>query len=122
MSYNPVNTQGLWSWLLQRVSAVFLVVGMFAHFWVLHFYLQKPLDFKDVWLRFRTPGWIVFDFFLLIAVIYHGMNGVWAIFQDYCPRVGPRKAVGWILCILGALAFVWGVYILAPFATLQPQM
>jgi succinate dehydrogenase / fumarate reductase membrane anchor subunit len=120
MSYNPLKMQGLWPWLLQRVSAAFLVIGMLVHFWALHFYLDKPLDFEDVWLRFRTPGWIVFDLLLLIAALYHGLNGVWGIFNDYLPKPGSRKVVGWVLVVVGVLCFLWGVYILAPFATLTP--
>ena len=122
MSYNPINTQGLWPWFLQRVSATFLVIGLLAHFWVLHFSIEKPLDFKDVWVRFRTPGWMLFDVLLLVACLYHGLNGMFAIVQDYVPKREIRTAVGWILVILGILGFIWGVYVLAPFARLTPRV
>jgi len=106
---------GVWPWFIQRVTAAFLLVGMIIHFWVLHYYLEKPLNFEKVVARMRSPGWILFDLLLLAAVVYHGLNGIWSIMTDWKMSAKSKKAWGWILSIIGITTFIVGVYILIPF-------
>lgn len=108
----------LWSWVLQRISAAFLVVGLFVHFWVLHYIdsASKPVTFELVAERLRQPGWIIFDSLLLIAVVYHGLNGIWSIVLDWNPGKTVRQILGWGLSVIGVLALIIGIYTLIPFA------
>jgi len=107
---------GVWPWFIQRVSAIFLLVGMIVHFWVLHYYLEKPLSFDKVIARLRSPEWVIFDLLLLAAVMYHGLNGIYAIMTDWKMSNSAKKTWGWILSIIGIATFCAGVYILIPFS------
>lgn len=107
----------VFGWFLQRISALFLVVGMFVHFWVLHYFIEKPVTFDKVVERLTSPGWVIFDTLLLIAVIYHGLNGVWNVLTDYNPSPGLRRIYGWGLFLIGLATFIWGVITLIPFTT-----
>ncbi|MFQ6618847.1 MAG: succinate dehydrogenase, hydrophobic membrane anchor protein, partial [Fidelibacterota bacterium] len=90
-----VGKAGLWPWLFQRITAIFLVIGLVVHFYVLHFVIEGDITFEKVASRLSSPWWITFDLLLLAAVIYHGLNGVWGIILDYNPRVTARKWIGW---------------------------
>lgn len=109
------TTKSFLSWFLQRISAAFLVIGLFVHFWVLHFALEKPLSFDKVQARLISPGWIIFDAILLLCVVYHGINGLWGIYLDFNPGEKARKIIGWFLFVIGVLSFFFGAYILFPF-------
>ena len=108
----------LWSWIFQRITAVFLVIGLFVHFWVLHYIdsASKPVTFELVTKRLSSPGWIIFDSLLLIAALYHGLNGIWSIILDWNPRKSFKCSLGWILSVIGVLALIIGIYTIIPFA------
>jgi succinate dehydrogenase / fumarate reductase membrane anchor subunit len=109
--------RGSWSWLLQRVTGVYLVIGIVVHFWVLH-YSGDPLakEFQHVAHRLSRPGWFLFDLSLLFAALYHGLNGIYNIILDFNIREGARKVVGWILWWIGVIASGLGIWILTSFA------
>jgi len=102
-------------WFMQRLSALFLVIGMVVHFWVLHYVIDKPLTFDKVVARLTSPGWILFDSLLLIAVVYHGINGIWNVLTDYNPSPRLKKFYGWGLFLLGLATVIWGFFTLIPF-------
>ena len=107
------RTIGL-AWLLQRVSAVVLAVGLIAHFLVLHFLIERPVTLDKVADRLKAPCWVAFDLVLLALVLYHGLNGVNNILADYAPKAGTRAWTGRVLWVLGIAAFAFGVVLLAP--------
>ena len=115
MSVLKVSVAHTLGWFLQRVSALFIVIGMFVHFWVLHYFLDKPLSFDKVVARLTSPWWVIFDSLLLITVVYHALNGIWNILTDYNPSPSLRKFYGWGLFIVGLLTVIWGLYTLIPF-------
>ena len=115
MSMFRKSTAHVFGWFMQRISALFLVIGMLVHFWVLHYFIEKPITFEKVVARLTSPGWILFDSLLLLAVIYHGLNGIWNILVDYNPSGVLRKTYGWILFLIGLATFIWGMATLIPF-------
>lgn len=117
MSEFRPSTAHVFGWFLQRISALFLVIGMIVHFWVLHYFVDKPLSFEKVAARLTAPGWAIFDSLLLLAVIYHALNGIWNILADYNPAPGLRRVYGWGLFLLGAATFIWGLITLISFTS-----
>lgn len=104
---------GYWPWLLQRVSALFLMVGMTVHMFILPLG-GKTIDFTSVHSRLVNAGWVVFDVLLLITCLYHGFNGLWAIVLDYNPRVHARKAWMYVIAIVGVALLGYGLAVLVP--------
>jgi len=110
-----LRNTAFWSWFLQRITAIFLALGLVVHFVVLHFFVQRPLTFEKVRARLSSPGWVIFDILLLAVAIYHALNGIWAIILDYDIQARTRKWLGWGLAGLGLATFMVGVYIILPF-------
>jgi len=112
------DRKGFVSWFLQRITALLLVIGLGVHFYVFHFspdrYVSRYYD--KIVERFCSPGWIAFHVCLLALVIYHGLNGVWCIINDY--NIGNKCAdfLKQALWFVGLLLFGTGVYILVWFA------
>lgn len=116
-----MNTEkrGYWSWFLQRITAILLVVGMAIHFFVFHFspsrYASRYYD--EIVHRFCSPGWIAFHVCLLALVVFHGLNGLWGIFADFSWHERIVPFVKGVLWLTGITLFGVGVYILIWFAT-----
>mgnify|MGYP001047574707 CR=1 FL=1 len=110
-----IEKVGFWPWFLQRVSAIYLVFGMTVHMFILPL-TGKTIDYNMVHSRLESACWIVFDVLLLIACLYHGFNGLWAIVLDYDPRGLWRKGIGYLIAIVGLAFFVYGLIALIPLA------
>ena len=114
-----MENKGFWSWFLQRVTALLLVIGMAVHFFTFHFspsrYSSRYYD--EIVNRFCSPGWITFHICLLSLVIFHGLNGLWGILIDFNLDKGITLRFRQILWFIGMVLFGAGVYILIWFAT-----
>ncbi len=93
-------------WLFQRVTAIFLVLGMAVHILVLPLGGER-LTYSLVSGRLSHMGWIVFDLLLLLSCIYHGLNGIWGVILDYNPK--SLKAIGYTLFIISLIFSALGI-------------
>jgi succinate dehydrogenase hydrophobic membrane anchor protein len=98
----------MYSWLLQRISAILLLIFMSIHIIVAH-YPARDINFNDVLTRLNYPGWKVFYILFLAVVLYHALNGVWVVISDFQglrsfqkPLLGLTVLVGLVFLYLGA--------------------
>lgn len=104
---------GLISWLLQRLTGLLLVVGLFIHINVTHFTTEARLiDFSSVTTRLaESPaGWGIFYVIFLLACIYHGLNGIWAIMIDFKPGPVLLRSYQVILWVVGIFFGAYGLF------------
>jgi succinate dehydrogenase / fumarate reductase membrane anchor subunit len=86
-------------WLLQRITAVLLVVFLGLHLWVSNF----------------TTDWAAFfrglvDLSLLALALFHGLNGVRTVLLDFGPSLAGRRFLSASLALVGITGFLFGVY------------
>jgi succinate dehydrogenase / fumarate reductase membrane anchor subunit len=95
-----LNSGGVIKWFLQRITGAFLLFGLLVHFWVLHFFPPEhgEITFETVMARLQHPLWKTFDILFLLVVLYHGMNGIQIVINDYIQKNG------WRILIVG---FLW---------------
>lgn len=114
-----MEKRGFWSWFLQRITALLLVMGMSVHFFTFHFspgrYAARYHD--EIIHRFCSPGWIAFHACLLALVVFHGLNGLWGICIDFNFSEKSVRYVRQTLWFMGFALFGVGIYILVWFAT-----
>lgn len=104
----------LWPWLLQRISGLFLSAGVIVHFWMLHNGSGPPV-YDEVVARLLSPFWVSFYILLLAALLYHGLNGTWAVFLDFNTSSSARSTFKAMLYLIGACTFTAGVVVLTGF-------
>ena len=113
-----IEKRGFWSWFLQRITALLLIMGMSVHFFTFHFspgrYASRYYD--EIINRFCSPGWITFHVCLLALVIFHGLNGLWGIFVDFIFIEKRKNLFNQSLWFIGLILFFTGLYILIRFA------
>lgn len=109
------------SWYMQRLTALLLVVGLVGHFIVLHYtklYQAKTsLAADSTAERFGSSPmlWLLFDGMILVAAMYHAMNGVYNIVSDYSPSPAVRRGLAWLLWVVGLAGSLVGLLLLGRF-------
>jgi succinate dehydrogenase / fumarate reductase membrane anchor subunit len=101
---------GSTAWLLQRVTAVFLVVALAFHFFLLHFYNHAPdITFAGSQARMSVPAYYATMVLFLAAATFHGVNGVYNALVNQGLEGTPRRVAKWGLAVAGVLLFVQGI-------------
>jgi len=99
-------------WLLQRVTGLVLLAGLVVHFYVMHYSGGNALDYESVMARLESPYWKAFDILFLVAILYHGFNGLWGIAIEYIGNDRLLKPVQLLIVVLSLGLFFTGVGII----------
>lgn len=106
------NNLTLIRWFLQRLTALLLVIILVVHIIVTHF-TSGSINFETVVQRIQSSiFWLIFYSLFLLSALFHGINGVYGIIEDYAPSPNLRKVIAWFCWILGLIAFGWGLQVL----------
>jgi succinate dehydrogenase membrane anchor subunit len=101
---------GLRDWLMQRVTAVVLVVFTLVLFIAVA--LQPTVDYAR-WQSLWSHGFVRFAALLaVISLLLHAWIGVRDIFMDYVKPTGPRLALQVLVILALVLYGAWSVQIL----------
>ncbi len=135
--FNPFSRGiGMYSWLAQRLTGLFLIMYVFIHFGIIGTMML------DTFLGFETPGLLynsitsamgsslvegmgfpdvvesmlrfsfLIDAALLAALVYHGYNGIRVVLFDLGIGIRKQKQVFWILFILGIISWILAMYLI----------
>jgi len=106
---------GMWAWLLQRITAILIIVCLAIHLVLTHIFNIGELDYDNVANRLAHAGVIAVDIILLASGIYHALNGLRMVLMDYW--FSPRKravALSVVLWVIGLVAMGYGTWALWP--------
>ncbi len=97
-------------WLLQRVTAVFLVGVLAFHFMLLHFvHHAAEITLAGTTARMQQPGYFVTMVLFLIAATFHGVNGVYNALVNQGISGTPRTVIKYGLTIASVLLIAQGI-------------
>jgi succinate dehydrogenase / fumarate reductase, membrane anchor subunit len=104
-------------WVFMRISGLLLVPLTFGHLWANNIAINAgEIDFAYVAGRLAQPGVRIYDTFLLLFAMLHGVNGLRYSLEDYVKR--PRRRFFWKLALytVAGIVFVFGVMTLWTFS------
>jgi succinate dehydrogenase / fumarate reductase membrane anchor subunit len=115
--YGGSKNTGSIGWLLQRITAVLLVLLLLAHFVVIHYSGPGKVTFDIVKDRLMHPiwgpVWRTITLLLLFTALFHGFNGVWGVLLDYIKKGSVRiwlfsliVTIGLVLATLGGITIL----------------
>ncbi|WP_299234015.1 succinate dehydrogenase hydrophobic membrane anchor subunit [Natronomonas sp.] len=105
-SFEPKGTR----WLLQRITAGFLVVVLAFHFMLLHFVNHAgDITFLGTQARMSQVGYFLTMVSFLIAGAFHGVNGVYNALVNQGLDGTQKTVVKWLLVAAGALLIAQGI-------------
>lgn len=82
-NFKETSKTGAIAWLLQRISAVVLFVLLILHFVTYHFIAKGIFPWETVVKKMQSPWFNLMQFIFVITALYHGLNGVWMVVEDY---------------------------------------
>lgn len=103
---------GLKDWLIQRVSAVYLLV--YTIFALGYFITHHQIDYVIWQQAFHCKFIQMATVLAVVAILLHAWIGIWTIITDYIKcqwlRLAAQMAVAFCLCSEGlwAIFIVWG--------------
>ncbi|HUS62743.1 MAG TPA: succinate dehydrogenase hydrophobic membrane anchor subunit [Acidimicrobiales bacterium] len=116
MQRRPRQNFETWSWFFMRVSGLVLVFMALLHFAITHIlYDVADTDAAFVTNRWANPLWRVYDWVLLALGLFHGLNGMRMIIDDYVRSPGKRAAVKASLYSLTGALFLYGTLTVVTF-------
>ncbi|THE62913.1 succinate dehydrogenase [Salinadaptatus halalkaliphilus] len=107
-SFTPGGT----GWLLQRLTAAFLVVVLAFHFFQLHFVNHAAdVTFMGTQARMENIGYFLAMVLFLIAGTFHGVNGVYNALVNQGLTGTPKKVVLGVLIIASVALIAQGIWV-----------
>ncbi len=103
--------------VFMRISGLLLVPLAFGHLWANNMAFNAgEIDFAYVAGRLSQPTVKIYDTFLLLFAMLHGVNGLRYSIEDYVKRPGRRFAWKMVLFTVAGIIFVAGVMTLWAFS------
>jgi len=116
-SVTSLGRSGLCDWLIQRISAVIILLYVLCHAAIILF--TPEMDFVRWRALFADTGMKIFSMLSLLALCAHAWVGMWTVATDYLTtRMMGAKATFvrflFLVICLGTLAvyLLWGIMIL----------
>jgi succinate dehydrogenase / fumarate reductase cytochrome b subunit len=94
-------------WKFQRVSGVFLLVMIPAHFLFMHLNPAVGKDSAMIIARMQNFFIKIVDIVMVLAVVYHGGYGLFSVVKDYI--VSRRLQI--LMTVLVAAVMLWSAWI-----------
>jgi len=97
------------SWYFFRVSGVALVFLALIHVFMMHVSTDVSQTVYDyVATRYDNPFWRVYDLLLLTLALFHGLNGLRIVCDDYIRSRGWRLATQSVLFFIAITFWLMG--------------
>lgn len=107
-SFTPGGT----GWLLQRVTAAFLIVTLAFHFFLLHFvHHAYEIEFAGTQFRMKQFSYMLTMILFLWAAAFHGVNGVYNALVNQGLSGTPKRIVLGVLSLAGLALVAQGTYV-----------
>lgn len=106
---------GIALWFFQRLSALFLLVMLLAHFYFLHYYQEGFVTYDKVAPRLASTPWKVFDILFLAVAVFHGINGLWTVVLEYVHQERSQRLLLTALLGVGLLFLAIGAFSIGTF-------
>lgn len=98
---------GMWAWLLFRISGLILVFYLGAHIIIISMgqFGAEGETLNDIMKTFDHPVLVLLDLALVVAVLYHALNGVRIILMDFGIGVHRHKILFWSAMAVVVICF-----------------
>jgi succinate dehydrogenase / fumarate reductase cytochrome b subunit len=104
---------GMWAWLLFRISGLVLVLYLFTHIAIISMgrFGADGETLNSIMTTFEHPVAILLDLLLVVAVLYHALNGVRIVLMDFGVGIKQHKVVFWTAMAVAVICFVFFAWV-----------
>ncbi|MEJ2706872.1 MAG: succinate dehydrogenase, cytochrome b556 subunit [Anaerolineales bacterium] len=97
---------GMWAFALNRLTAIGLVFYLFLHLGVLSTLAQGPEAYGSFLQLIKSPVFVFGEFLVVIAGLYHGLNGIRIVLTSFGIAVPYQKQLFYVLFLLAVAGSV----------------
>ena len=114
---------GMWTWLLHRVTGLGILAFLIIHVADTAIVVYNPEFYDHTLDIYRSPLFRVAELAIFFAVVYHALNGLRIIIQDFWPiAMMHQRRLAWAAAGITAVAILPVAWImLAPLVGLRPE-
>jgi succinate dehydrogenase / fumarate reductase cytochrome b subunit len=97
----------MWSWVLHRITGATIFFFLFVHVLDTALVRVSPQAYNEVIETYKTPIVGLMEIGLVVAVLYHALNGIRVILIDFWQK-GPRyqKQMLWVVIGIFLAVFI----------------
>ncbi len=112
----PTSNFELYAWFFMRISGIVLLTIALLHLLYMHLVIGvENINFDVVAQRWESPFWRLFDLFLLVFALSHGINGTRQVLDDYVHARGWRIVARTTVFMVGFIVIAMGAYVIFAF-------
>lgn len=97
---------GMWSWVLHRITGATIFFFLFVHVLDTALVRVSPQAYNEVIETYKTPIIGLMEIGLVVAVLYHALNGIRVILIDFWQK-GPRYQRQMLWVVIGVFLAVF---------------
>ena len=97
---------GMWSWVLHRITGATIFFFLFVHVLDTALVRVSPQAYNEVIETYKTPIVGLMEIGLVVAVLYHALNGIRVILIDFWQH-GPRHQRKMLWVVIGIFLAVF---------------
>ena len=97
---------GMWSWVLHRITGATIFFFLFVHVLDTALVRVSPQAFNEVIETYKSPIVGLMEIGLVVAVLYHALNGIRVILIDFWQK-GPRYQRQMLWVVVGIFLAVF---------------
>jgi len=94
---------GMWAWVLHRLSGLVLIGYLVAHIWVIHHLGRGEQAFDGIMGLLDNPYAKLLEICLIGVILYHSLNGFRVLLVDMVVGIKYQKVIFWLLMAAGAV-------------------
>ncbi len=97
----------MWSWVLHRITGATIFFFLFVHVLDTALVRVSPQAYNEVIETYKTPVIGLMEIGLVVAVLYHALNGIRVILIDFWSK-GPKyqKQMLWVVIGIFLAVFI----------------
>lgn len=104
-SATSLTGNGLKDWLIQRVTAIYMLVYVLYFFFFL--FTHSPLQYETWYALFHMPMMQIATVLAVFALLLHAWVGIWTVTTDYLKCTVLRLSLQSLVLLLLLGQFVW---------------
>jgi succinate dehydrogenase / fumarate reductase cytochrome b subunit len=103
----------MWAWLFFRISGLILVFYLGAHIIIISLgqFGADGETLNSIMKTFDHPVLVLLDLALVVAVLYHALNGVRIILMDFGIGVHRHKILFWSAMAVVVICFAFFAWV-----------
>lgn len=107
--FDPRNKQpGSWAFILNRLTAIGLTVYLYLHLVILANLARGPEAYDNFIAIVKQPLFVFGELLVVIAGLYHGLNGIRIILNSFGIAVPQQRALFYgmfLITVIGGVIF-----------------